>query len=253
MLAVDDHPVNREFLRVGLAGVVGLLDLVDSGPAAIQRCQERTYHVILMDLHMPQMDGLATANRIRDLEGSSADARMVLLTADMRPEEQARMLNNGFELCLTKPLSIGQLVSSLEQLIGSGLRSAAGQPPQSPRLAGSKPLIDHEGILATAHGDPAMVRKLGLMLSQELEEKLPLMEQLMMAGRHREVEDLLHQWAGASGFAGAARLGWVCSKLRQRLLDPVPSSIGSIYVDFIRIARATSEGLRGPSPERDSA
>lgn len=242
ILVVDDHPVNREFLRVGLSGVVGRLDLVDSGMAAIERCREHTYHVILMDLHMPQMDGLATANSIRDLDAPSAQARMVLLTADTRPEEQARMIDSGFEACLSKPLSINQLLAALQQVLGPG---KAREPAASyaARHDNSAPLVDGARILAAAQGDPATADRLGLMLSSELAGKLSLMDQFIAEGRKREAEDLLHQWTGASGFAGAVRLAQACRNLRQRLLDPAPSSIGTAYTDFLRIARATGEAL----------
>jgi len=248
VLVVDDHPVNREFLRAGLSGIVGSLDLVDSGEAAVERCRNRTYHVVLMDLHMPQMDGLATANRIRDLDTPSAHARMVVLTADARPEERTRMLDNGFDAYLSKPLSIMQLVFALRQLFDPAL---ARQPSRNPvrRYSGSETLVDLERAMSATHGDAEVASRLGLMMIRELEEKLPLLDQFMINGRKNEAADLLHQWTGAGGFAGAVRFSRACTTLRRSLEDPAASSTGTAYTDLLRIAWATTAAL---APEPDS-
>ncbi len=242
VLVVDDHPVNREFLRAGLSAIVGQLDLADSGEAAIQRCRTETYHVILMDLHMPQLDGLATANRIRDLDGPSARARMVVMTADARPEERSRLLDGGFDAYLSKPLSILQLTSALHQLMDpAGAREFT--PEQQQRHAGSEALLDVQRALTAAHGDAGLASRLGRMLSQELDEKLPLLDQWVIEGHTDKAAELLHQWTGAGGFAGAMRFSRACGDLRRRLQDTAASSTGTAYTDFLRIARATSQAL----------
>ena len=241
VLVVDDHPVNREFLRAGLSELVGRLDLADSGEAAIERCRNETYHVIVMDLHMPQLDGLATANRIRDLEGPSSQARMVVMTADARPEERARLLEGGFDAYLSKPLSIMQLTAALGQIVAPAASSEVKLHPW--RHSGTEPLLDPEYAQAASHGDSETAARLGLMLSRELEEKLPLLDRWLIEGRNDRAADLLHQWTGAGGFAGAPRFSRACTTLRRALIDEAASSTGTAYTDFLRIARATSQAL----------
>ena len=168
VLVVDDHRINREFLGTGLSRVVGRVALAEDGPGAIERCKREDFDVILMDLHMPRMDGLATANRIRDLDTRSAHAQMVALTADARPEERQRLLEAGFDDYLNKPISIPDLVRAIEALFNPGARRSPREHPAAPSQ-----LLDRSRALAAANGDAELAARLQDMLSRELDEKLP--------------------------------------------------------------------------------
>lgn len=240
MLVVDDHRINREFLSAGLRDSVARLDLAADGASAIDCCRERVYDVILMDLHMPQMDGLATANRIRDLDNPSARARIVLLTADARPEVRTRLLAEGFDAFLNKPLSIAEVKSTIWELFVP----ARARPARAPAAdSASEPLIDAQRALANAGGNPEAAAELGAMLSRELTQKLPLLDEMLRQKRVDEAGAVLHQWTGTGGFAGAVRFSRSCAALRRELLDPASSSPGTAYMDFLRVTHATRQAL----------
>jgi len=239
VLVVDDHRINREFLGTGLSRVVGRVVLAEDGPGAIERCENEDFDVILMDLHMPRMDGLATANRIRDLDFRSAHAQIVALTADARPEERLRLLEAGFDDYLNKPINIPDLVTAIEALFNPKIQRARQEHPASPTQ-----LIDRSRALAAANGDAELAERLQGMLARELEEKLPELDRMMATRDYREAAELLHQWAGAGGYAGATRMTQACRMLRQRLLSDLDSSPGTSYLNFLRIAHATRQTLR---------
>lgn len=239
VLVVDDHRINREFLGTGLSRVVGHVALAEGGAAAIDLCEREDFDVILMDLHMPRMDGLATANRIRDLERRSAHAQIVALTADARPEERLRLLEAGFDDYLNKPISIPDLVGAIEALFNPGVERAPRGQPAAPTQ-----LVDRDRALAAANGDAELAARLQDMLCRELDEKLPRLDGMMAQRRYDEAAELLHQWAGAGGYAGAMRMTQACRMLRQRLLSELDSSPGTSYLNFLRIAHATRQTLR---------
>ncbi len=236
---VDDHRINREFLGTGLSRMVGRVALAEDGPGAIEVCKREDFDVILMDLHMPRMDGLATANRIRDLDTRSAHAQMVALTADARPEERLRLLEAGFDDYLNKPISIPDLVRAIEALFNPGARREAREHPAAPTQ-----LLDRSRALAAANGDAELAARLQDMLSRELDEKLPELDRMITARAYEDAAELLHQWAGAGGYAGATRMTQACRMLRQRLLSGLDSSPGTSYINFLRIAHATRQTLR---------
>src|SRR6056297_4156775 len=66
VLAVDDHEINRDFIHAALAPAVASLELACSGFEAIECCRKRRFDVVLMDLHMPDMDGLSAWEHIRE-------------------------------------------------------------------------------------------------------------------------------------------------------------------------------------------
>ncbi|MGY6553219.1 MAG: response regulator [Wenzhouxiangella sp.] len=240
VLVVDDHRINREFLSAGLRDSVARLDLAADGASAIDYCRERVYDVILMDLHMPQMDGMATAHRIRDLDGPSARARIVALTADTRPEVRSRLLTGGFDAFLNKPLSITELKDTIWELFVP----ARARPVRVPKpISGSEPLIDAQRALSNAGDKPQAAAELGAMLSLELTQKLQLLDQMLKQQRIDDAGALLHQWTGAAGFAGAVRFSRSCAALRRELLEPASSSPGTAYMHFLRVAHATRQAL----------
>lgn len=240
MLVVDDHGINREFLHAGLRRVVGGIALAADGASAIEQCESEDFDVILMDLHMPKLDGLATANRIRDLGTPSARARIIALTADARPEERARLLEAGFDDYLNKPISIPALISAIEALFDpdAGRNDRVDEPITLSRL------IDHQQALSAAGNDSELTRRLQDMLATELDDKLPALDRMIAQRDHRGAAELLHQWAGAGGYAGATRMTQACQMLRQRLLAGFDSSPGTTYANFLRIAHATRQTLK---------
>ena len=241
ILVVDDHAINREFLRTGLGRIAAQVELAASGAEAIVKCRTVDFDVILLDLHMPQMDGLATATRIRDLEDSpSSDARMIVLTADTRPEERTRLLNAGFDDFLNKPISIPDLVQAIEAAVDPS------KPRQNPGFhpIATTALLDHGRALAASNQDPELAKKLRNMLASELTRELPRLDAMICQAQFKPAAALLHQWAGAAGYAGATRFSQSCRMLRQRLLSGLDSSPGSVYLGFLRTAHATRHALQ---------
>lgn len=240
MLVVDDHHINREFLSAGLGRLVARVGLAEDGLAAIEACREEDFDVILMDLHMPRLDGLATANRIRELETRSAHAQIVALTADARPEERLRLLEAGFDDYLNKPITVPDLVAAIEALFNPNQeRAQRSRQPAAPTQ-----LIDRTRAMAASNEDGDLAARLQDMLSKELDEKLPELDRMIGAGEYDRAAELLHQWAGAGGYAGATRMTHACRMLRQRLLSDLDSSPGTTYLNFLRIAHATRQTLR---------
>ncbi len=240
ILVVDDHEINREFLKAGLNRLVDTIRLAADGASAIELCAREEFDVILMDLHMPQLDGLATANRIRDLDTRSAHAQIVALTADARPEERVRLLDAGFDDYLNKPITIPALMTAIEALFNPNV----SRNPQERQHIAPTQLIDRDRALAASNNDSGLALRLQDMLAAELDEKLPELDRMIADGEHRKAADLLHQWAGAGGYAGAVRMTHACQMLRQRLLAGLDSSPGTTYLNFLRIAHATRQTLR---------
>lgn len=240
ILVVDDHEINREFLSTGLGRLAGNVSLAANGAEAIALCQSNDFDVILLDLHMPRMDGLATANRIRDLDSASAAARMIILTADTRPEERNRLLNAGIDAYLNKPITLPDLVSAINALLRPGSRHRTGQLADEQRSR----LLDPKRALDAANHDADLARRLTAMLVDELQAGLPRLDDMMREGDFGRASALLHQWAGAAGYAGATRFGTSCRSLRRCLDSGLDSSPGTGYLDFLRVARATEQALR---------
>ncbi|MEK9968627.1 MAG: ATP-binding protein [Ferrovibrio sp.] len=119
VLCVDDNYVNRRIIETLLAPLCEKLVLVDSGAAALVAAGQQDFDVVLLDIHMPEMDGVETFQRLRALPRGDRP-RIIALTADVVPEALARYEMAGFDAVVAKPVEIEKLLAAIG-IMASGL------------------------------------------------------------------------------------------------------------------------------------
>ena len=118
VLVAEDNPVNREVI-VALLQPLGLqIECAEDGVAAVDLCRSSRYDLILMDVQMPRMNGLAATRVLRDL-GSASRTPIVALTADALTESRAECLAAGMDDFLTKPVEPNALYNCLLRWLGA--------------------------------------------------------------------------------------------------------------------------------------
>ncbi len=116
VLVVDDNPVNLK-VAVSLVQKAGYRTLsATNGEEAVAMVQREPVMMVLMDCHMPVLDGFEATERIRALDGDVALVPIVALTASAMPEELERCKLAGMNDCLTKPVSLKALTATLNQV-----------------------------------------------------------------------------------------------------------------------------------------
>ena len=195
VLVAEDHPVNRDYIaalleRLGhdaVFAVNGIQAVEAMGAAA-----DAPFDIVLMDLHMPEMDGIEATRAIRALpDAAAATVPIVALTADAFAETRDRCLVAGMNDFLTKPVSPQKLASSLRRLFGSGGAVEFAPPPAPqarPAPADAQPLVD---AAALEQALQAMSReRLAQMVHQFLDDGPRLAQRLRAAVRDAQPQEL---------------------------------------------------------------
>ena len=114
LLLAEDHLVNQKVVQA-ILGAQFDLTIVADGQAAVEACRAQAFDVILMDTHMPVMDGLSAIRAIRGLEACNSARRtpIISLTADALSEHVQEALRAGADSHLAKPITAATLFAAL--------------------------------------------------------------------------------------------------------------------------------------------
>lgn len=126
ILVADDNPVNRKVLSGILAEYGHAVSFAADGGAAVEAVREADppLDLVLMDVHMPGMDGLSATRAIRALEGAGAHVPIIAATASVGPNGIQRCLDAGMNDHVVKPIDPANLFKVIRRLFPSD-----GQPP----------------------------------------------------------------------------------------------------------------------------
>jgi hypothetical protein len=112
VLVVEDEPINREITTLLLNDFGLLTDVAGDGAEALEKLQSAAYDLIMMDMHMPKMDGLEATRQIRDKLGMTR-VPIVAMTANAFIEDKAACMEAGMNDFLTKPVVHERLQGTL--------------------------------------------------------------------------------------------------------------------------------------------
>lgn len=118
VLLADDLDLNRKLIADMLSIEGHRVDCVADGAAAVAAASANAYDLILMDMIMPGMDGIAATRAIRAMPAPTGNVPIVALTANSLPEQLDSCLDAGMDATLTKPMSIDALMRAVAQWTG---------------------------------------------------------------------------------------------------------------------------------------
>ena len=105
ILVAEDHPVNQKFISLLLQRLGHKATLCENGEAALEAFRTDDYELVLMDIHMPVMDGLTATRAIRALPAPRSQVPIIALTADVLQEARDQAKAAGVDAFITKPVT----------------------------------------------------------------------------------------------------------------------------------------------------
>lgn len=213
ILVAEDNPVNQKVIRLMLERLGYRPDIVGNGLEAVQALRLRPYDLVLMDMQMPELDGLAATRRIRAELPPERQPRIVVLTANVFSEGRAAAQAAGVDGYLTKPLEPATLVRVLQ----GSLPIPASQeedPPLDPVI-----LAQVRAVFSSPEAWQEMIQT----YRQDSEALLGSLRQALEQRDPQAIARLAHRLKGGSSTLGAKRLAELCQQL-EKLVHAEPAS-----------------------------
>ena len=220
VMAVDDNEANLKLVLTLLKDCGIAAEGAASGFEALSKARNQSFDAIFMDLQMPGMDGVETTARLRGLDNNHHRTAIIALTAHALADEQERLMQQGFDGYLAKPVNSSQLMETLsdftgyhppEQPVEEESRGVAEfrdtrRPLRPSTRRRQKPVVDVEESIRLAAGKPDLAEELFSML---LEQLRPDQETIRAKWSEENVEAVLecvHKLHGATRYCGVPEL-----------------------------------------------
>jgi CheY-like chemotaxis protein len=146
VLLVEDNPLNQQIIKDFLHHFDLDLYIVEDGKKAIEQAKKLQPHLILMDLHMPEMDGLQATQVLRSLP-ELAQTPIVAISADAFIEQQEKAFVKGVNYYLTKPIDLRKLFDILTQCLKIEKLENKADNKQNDAISPQSKKILEQGIL----------------------------------------------------------------------------------------------------------
>jgi two-component system, sensor histidine kinase and response regulator len=220
ILLVEDNLINQQ-VALGILQIQGYgVTVVSNGREALDAYAEGAFDLVLMDCHMPEMDGFEATKEIRERERSSERKRVpiVALTANAMAQDREDCLNAGMDDHLSKPFNTLTLQKMLDRWMpqAASMQSQAAEPAaQAPAKAAEvldRPVLDQLGKVLT-NGKPellARVINLYLVESPKIMQKL---KKAAGAGDAPAIANSAHSLKSSSANVGASVLSRYCEDI----------------------------------------
>ncbi len=229
VLVVEDNPVNSEVAGALLQAAGLQVDAVDNGRDAVARVQARHHDLVLMDMQLPEMDGLEATRAIRRIP-ALARLPILAMTANAFAEDRRACLAAGMSDFVAKPVNPPDLYAALLRCLDSAAHALPARPPAAeaapavaaPTAAPAAALAQLLGpagpqALARLGGDPARHLRLLRQFVDGQQRDPQRIVAFLSLGESDEARRLAHDLKGAGATLGAGQLATLAAAVQQGL------------------------------------
>jgi PAS domain S-box-containing protein len=201
ILVAEDQAIIREFIDVMLTSAGHKVVSVTNGAEAVAAVQAQDFDLVLMDVQMPEMDGMTATRRIRGMGDRVRGIPIIALTAYAMPADVARCLAAGASGHLSKPIDRNELLSLVARWSGSDGTVAAAPPPgepAAPQVIDGTVLDDLERRLGKA--------RVSVLAGQFRRQVTKALDVVAVTTDPRRIAEAMHDLLSVAGILGCMEL-----------------------------------------------
>jgi len=229
VLLAEDNEFNRMLIERVLRTLNCEVDLAPTGREAVRLFHQSKYDLVLMDCHMPDVDGLEATRQIRAVEGPNRRVPILAVTAGTVPGVRQACLQAGMDDFIAKPFSLSTLRRKASHWLSlanpepASAERATVEPVQRPvavvgaSVGPSSVDLTRLQELAEEAGSPRIVEELSQIFVEDMERRLESLREAAAERGERKLLMVIHSVKGACGNFGALRMATLSEKIEKRI------------------------------------
>lgn len=240
ILLAEDNLVNQKVALLMLNRIGYRADIAANGLEVLQALDRQPYDIVLMDVQMPEMDGLAATREIRNRLTKDRSPIIIAMTAEAMKGDREKCLAAGMDDYITKPINLDNLRDTLLRYSADNriiIPQKEEEAAPATNIDDQLPTIDDSVIdrlrLLQDDDDADFVAQLIILFVNELPNKINAMKNAISNNEAKRLEHAAHSLKSSSGNIGALRLSKLCAQLEEighsACLDEAPKLINIVY------------------------
>jgi CheY-like chemotaxis protein len=253
VLVAEDDATSQLLVRELLGRLGAVVTVAATGTEAVAAAARADFDIVLMDVRMPEMDGLEASRRIRALPDGGPP--IIALTANALAGERERCLGAGMDGYLTKPLEPETLYAELCRWLRVPAVEIGALERPAPAVDAALPGFDAPNVRRWLDEAPDAWRGMARAFVAEWPATATAIGSALDAGDRARAGNLLHRLRGAAGVLGAEELCEAAGRLEVALADegPVDTGLRVRFSATAEAALAIIAGFEEPAPKALSA
>jgi CheY-like chemotaxis protein/HPt (histidine-containing phosphotransfer) domain-containing protein len=257
ILVAEDDPLSQRLAARLLERQGHTVIVAGNGREALAALDQRPVDLVLMDVQMPEMDGLdATASIRRREAAQGGHLPIVAMTAHARTGDRDRCLAAGMDGYLAKPVRADELYAAIAAVVpppgGPGAEPAAKARAAAAGPEPAAPAGDLARALDRLGGNAALLAELAGLFLEERPKRMAALEAAIQRGDARQTAQVAHTLKSSLAILGSATGSALAAELerlgRERRLDGGPAVLASLATEVDRLAILLADVRRPASP-----
>jgi len=241
ILVAEDNPVNQVVAAKTLEKFGYRADAVANGLEVIQALEATPYDLVLMDVQMPEMDGLEATKKIRDPNSPVRNHAIpiVAMTASAMKSDREECLQAGMDDYVSKPVSPKELQEVLSKYLeGRELTGEIEPDATGPADSGT---LDLSSLLRRVDGDEELAKEILGIFIEDTPRQVEALKRSLEGNDFESLRRYAHSLKGAAGNVGAFRLNEIASKVemqaRERMREGLDTLVGTLEAESGKVRR----------------